>query len=532
MQATPPINHYRAIFISDVHLGTRGCQAELLLDFLKHIECDDALPGRRHHRRLAAEARLVLAAGAQRRGAEAAAQGAQGHARHLRPGQPRRVRCATSSAMRSAASTWSTRRSTSPPTAGGCWSCTATSSTASSSTRAGWRSLGDRAYDARACKLNHWFNRAARARSGFRYWSLSALPQAQGQERGRASSATSRTRWRARRARRGVDGVVCGHIHQAEMRDDRRHPLLQRRRLGRELHRAGRASRRAARDPRLGAPERQVAMLRARPQPAPPRAETPMQPRSSSPTPGRRRSTASCARCSAPGRAGAAGPRGRRDRARPVPHHPLPDLSGDPRSRCARRASVARQLDALAPDAIHIATEGPLGRAARAWCLQARPALHHRLSHALPGIRRGRASPSRWPGPTRMMRRFHAPAARLHGADASASRTSCSARGFANISALVARRRPRALPAATAPALLGLCRGRSSSTSAAWRSRRTSRRSSALDLPGTKVVVGDGPQLASAAGALSRRRISLRRQARRRAGAPCTPPPTCSSSPA
>lgn len=31
---------YRAIFISDVHLGTRGCRADLLLDFLKHTESD------------------------------------------------------------------------------------------------------------------------------------------------------------------------------------------------------------------------------------------------------------------------------------------------------------------------------------------------------------------------------------------------------------------------------------------------------------------------------------------------------------
>ncbi len=30
---------YRAVFISDVHLGTRGCQAELLLDFIRHVEC-------------------------------------------------------------------------------------------------------------------------------------------------------------------------------------------------------------------------------------------------------------------------------------------------------------------------------------------------------------------------------------------------------------------------------------------------------------------------------------------------------------
>ena len=54
--------------------------------------------------------------------------------------------------------------------------------------------------------------------------------------------------------RRGVDGVVCGHIHKAEIREIGAHPLLQRRRLGGELHGAGRASRRPARDPGLGEP--------------------------------------------------------------------------------------------------------------------------------------------------------------------------------------------------------------------------------------------------------------------------------------
>ena len=34
------IRTYRAVFISDVHLGTKGCQAELLLDFIRHIECE------------------------------------------------------------------------------------------------------------------------------------------------------------------------------------------------------------------------------------------------------------------------------------------------------------------------------------------------------------------------------------------------------------------------------------------------------------------------------------------------------------
>jgi UDP-2,3-diacylglucosamine pyrophosphatase LpxH len=33
-------HHYRAVFISDVHLGTRACNTEALLDFLKHVEAD------------------------------------------------------------------------------------------------------------------------------------------------------------------------------------------------------------------------------------------------------------------------------------------------------------------------------------------------------------------------------------------------------------------------------------------------------------------------------------------------------------
>ena len=36
----PKVAHYRSIWISDIHLGTRGCQAELLLDFLRHTDCD------------------------------------------------------------------------------------------------------------------------------------------------------------------------------------------------------------------------------------------------------------------------------------------------------------------------------------------------------------------------------------------------------------------------------------------------------------------------------------------------------------
>ena len=35
-----PKSKYRTIWISDIHLGTKGCNAELLLDFLHSVECE------------------------------------------------------------------------------------------------------------------------------------------------------------------------------------------------------------------------------------------------------------------------------------------------------------------------------------------------------------------------------------------------------------------------------------------------------------------------------------------------------------
>ena len=35
-----PARHVRTLFISDVHLGTRGCQADLLLDFLRYYDAE------------------------------------------------------------------------------------------------------------------------------------------------------------------------------------------------------------------------------------------------------------------------------------------------------------------------------------------------------------------------------------------------------------------------------------------------------------------------------------------------------------
>ncbi len=39
-EVSRPPQRYRTLWISDLHLGTPGCQAKALLDFLKHTECE------------------------------------------------------------------------------------------------------------------------------------------------------------------------------------------------------------------------------------------------------------------------------------------------------------------------------------------------------------------------------------------------------------------------------------------------------------------------------------------------------------
>ena len=200
------------------------------------------------------------------------------------------------------------------------------------------------------------------------------------------------------------------------------------------------------------------------------------------------------------------------DRFRTVP---LPDLSGIRLALLPRRR-LARMIEAFAPDALHIATEGPLGLAARAlgaparaWrfttsfhtrfpeYLQARTGLPPRFAYA-------------W------LRRFHGAGAGMMVATREPARGT-RARAASPAPALVARRRPRPVPAASR-ARTGACRARSSSMSAGSRWRRTSRPSSTSTCPGSKVVVGDGPQLRGAAAALPRCAFR-RRAARRGAGA-------------
>ena len=206
---------FRAIFISDIHLGTRGCKADFLLDFLKHTESDklylvgDIIDGWRlkkgwywlqsHNdvlQKILRKARkgtdviyvpgnhdefardyIGLEFGSIKVRRDVLHKGIQGKRFLVMHGDE----------------------------------CDGVMIYAK------WLAvLGDGAYSA-ALALNNWLNSARRI-LGLPYWSLSkylkhkvknAVQFIDNFEHAVANEAR----------RRGVDGVVCGHIHHAEIRD-------------------------------------------------------------------------------------------------------------------------------------------------------------------------------------------------------------------------------------------------------------------------------------------------------------------------
>jgi putative hemolysin len=156
------------------------------------------------------------------------------------------------------------------------------------------------------------------------------------------------------------------------------------------------------------------------------------------------------------------------------------------------RSRVADRLDSFAPDAVHVATEGPLGLAARAACRQ-RWAFTTSYHTQFPEYVR-----ARWPVPLAAGYRY------LHWFHRRASRTLVSTptvrralerRGFARL-ALWSRGvdtdlfRPRAGGLEALPRPIALYAGRVAV-------EKNILAFVDMDFPGTKVVVGDGPLLAS-----------------------------------
>ena len=203
------------MFISDIHLGTRGCQAELLLDFIKHLECDslylvgDIVDGwkmksgwfwpQAHNDVVQKILRLAR----------------KGVAVTYIPGNhDERIRdfCGVHFGGVVVA-----RDAIHETADGRRFLVTHGDEFDGVVQHARWLALlGDWAYGA-ALTANTLVNRAGR-RLGFGYWSLSAFLKTRVKtalqfiENFEAAVA-------AEARRRGVDGVICGHIHKAEMRD-------------------------------------------------------------------------------------------------------------------------------------------------------------------------------------------------------------------------------------------------------------------------------------------------------------------------
>jgi glycosyltransferase involved in cell wall biosynthesis len=155
--------------------------------------------------------------------------------------------------------------------------------------------------------------------------------------------------------------------------------------------------------------------------------------------------------------------------------------------------SMRRRLETFEPEAIHIATEGPLGRAARAWCLKRRMPFTTAYHTRFPEYVAARfAVPLDWT--YGMMRRFHAPAARVMVATPSIA-ADLVARGFRNVGRWsrgvdLELFRPDAPAALDLPRPIHVYVGRVAV-------EKNIGAFLALDLPGSKVVIGDGPQRAA-----------------------------------
>jgi UDP-2,3-diacylglucosamine pyrophosphatase LpxH len=211
-------NRHRAIWLSDIHLGTRGCKAAFLLDFLRHNDADhiyllgDIIDGwrlrknwywpRQHNdvvqkilRKARKGARVVYVPG--------------NHDEFLRDYIDQQFGDLQFGGIE-------VRDETIHTTADGRRLLLLHGDRFDGVVKhAKWLALlGDWAYET-ALVVNHYYN-VLRRRLGYSYWSLSAYLKH------RVKNAVSfisnyEQLVAAEARRREVDGVVCGHIHKAEL---------------------------------------------------------------------------------------------------------------------------------------------------------------------------------------------------------------------------------------------------------------------------------------------------------------------------
>lgn len=210
----PPRPHHRAVFVSDVHLGAKHCHAAELATFLDGLRCDRLyLVGdivdlcwmaQRRARWGAPQIRVIEALHALRRAGTTIIYVPGNHDRALR-----RVCGLALPAMQ-------VRRRTVHETADGRRLLVTHGDDYDAITHFGGlqERFGDWLYY-RILTGNQWLNRARR-QLGMRYWSLSEFLK-------QRSGAAERYIERFVQAglddarRRGLDGIVCGHIHRASL---------------------------------------------------------------------------------------------------------------------------------------------------------------------------------------------------------------------------------------------------------------------------------------------------------------------------
>jgi UDP-2,3-diacylglucosamine pyrophosphatase LpxH len=211
----PQPAHYRAIWISDIHLGTRGCKADFLLDFLKNNESDqlylvgDIIDGwqmRRNWYWNQAHNDVVQKILRKARKGTSVVYVAGNHDEALRDflglsfGEIQIVNEARH-LLRDGRALWVTHGDLFDGVI----------------QHAKWLAyLGDSAYTV-ILNINDHYNRL-RHRLGLSYWSLSQFLKHK--VKNAVSYITSFEEALTQEARRrGYDGVVCGHIHRPEIRE-------------------------------------------------------------------------------------------------------------------------------------------------------------------------------------------------------------------------------------------------------------------------------------------------------------------------
>ena len=214
---TPHDYSWRSVFISDTHLGTRGCRADFLVDFLQRVSCQnmylvgDIVDGWRLRKSwywddVHSEVLKLIVAHAKSGTNVTYVPG--NHDEMFRAWMP----------LGQEVCGIRLRMEAEHVTADGKRLLVIHGDEFDSVVRyAKWLALlGDWAYTT-ALVVNRWFN-AVRRRLGYPYWSLSSWLKQQVKGAVKAIDRYE-TAVASEARRRGFDGVVCGHIHHAEMRE-------------------------------------------------------------------------------------------------------------------------------------------------------------------------------------------------------------------------------------------------------------------------------------------------------------------------